>query len=266
MYSYMRWLPLLLIGMATFAQAAEPTRWKPPHPMPSFDIQLNDPRGLSDIPNVAVLELDHDTSPTLLSSVRARGTKLICYINAGAWESYRSDARSFPKAVLGKAYDGYPDERWLDIRRIDLLAPIMRARMDQCKKKGFVAIDPDNVNGYENRTGFPLTQANQLAYNRWLMNEAHARGLSIVLKNTPALAAQLAKDGYDMALTESCVSDAFCSYFTPFTATKRPVVDLEYIDEGMTIKTACPTLRKLGFYGLVKTSSSSIGKARQACN
>lgn len=262
----MRWLVTIWLCLPLAAHAeGGPARWQPAR-IGSFDIQLNTPRSIADLPLVDVLELDHDTDPALLAALHARGTRTICYINAGAWESYRSDKTTFPAAVLGKVYDGYPDERWLDIRRIDLLGPIMQARMDQCKAKGFSAVDPDNVNGYENDTGFALTKADQLAYNRWLMQQAHARGLAIVLKNTPELAPTLEAEGYDMALTESCVADDFCEAFRSFTANGKPVISLEYTDEEMDARTACPTLRKLGFYGLIKASSSSIGAARTACD
>ena len=58
------------------------------------------------------------------------------------------------------------------------LVPIMRARLDMCKEKGFDAVDPDNINGYEseNVTRFLLTAEHQLIYNRWLADEAHASG------------------------------------------------------------------------------------------
>lgn len=256
-------IPLLLV--AGSVQAGELPRWQPGS-IASFDIQLNDPASAAVIPDVAVVELDHDVAPGTLQAVQARGAKTICYINAGAWERYRSDKDAFPQTVLGLAYDGFPEERWLDIRRIDLLAPVMRARMDQCKAKGFDAVDPDNVNGYENRTGFDLTRDDQLRYNRWLMQEAHARGLAIALKNTPELAAALASAGYDMAVTESCFADHFCEQFRPFTRAGKPVMDLEYQDEGMAIGDFCAEAKKLGIRALLKTSSSSIGSFRKACD
>ena len=36
--------------------------------------------------------------------------------------------------------------------------------------------EPDNVDGFANGSGFPLTSSDQLAYNRFLATEAHARG------------------------------------------------------------------------------------------
>lgn len=261
----MRHLFITLLILPTFAvHAAEPARWQPGS-IRSFDIQLNDPPSAAAIPDVDVVELDHDTAPGILQAMQQRGTKLICYINAGAWESYRSDRDAFPPEVLGNGYDGYPEERWLDIRQIAKLAPIMRARMDQCAAKGFVAVDPDNINGYDNRTGFPITRADQLAYNRWLMQEAHARGLAIALKNAPEFAQVLSDEGYDMAVTESCFADGFCESFKPFIAAGKPVLDLEYLDEGMSLDDFCEDAKQLGINALLKRSSSSIDDYRATC-
>lgn len=37
-------------------------------------------------------------------------------------------------------------------------------------------LDLDDVDGYENRTGFPLTGADQLRFNVFLANGAHRKG------------------------------------------------------------------------------------------
>jgi hypothetical protein len=240
------------------------SRWVPTKGL-SFDIQLEDPSNANRVPRVQVVELDIDIDQAILNKVKARNIKAICYFNAGAWESYRDDAGSFPSSVKGNAYDGYPDERWLDIRQISTLAPLMRARLDRCKNKGFDAVDPDNVNGFENTTGFPLTAADQLAYNRWLMNEAHARGLSIALKNTTSLAAQLAADGYDFAVTESCFKYNFCNETAPFLTANKPVFDIEYVDERMSLTKFCKQAKTRGIDAILKRSSSRIDSYRQAC-
>lgn len=36
--------------------------------------------------------------------------------------------------------------------------PIMRARFDMCQRKGFDAIEPDNMDSHTNQTGFPIQQ------------------------------------------------------------------------------------------------------------
>ena len=66
----------------------------------------------------------------------------------------RPDAGAFPDAVKGDS-NGWSGERWLDIRRLDVLGPIMQRRLDLCKQKGFDAVEPDNVDGYTNSTGLP---------------------------------------------------------------------------------------------------------------
>ena len=103
-----------------------------------------------------------DNETSVVASLHSQGRRVVCYISVGSWENWRPDANQFPASVIGNDYEGWSGEKWLDIRQIDLLAPIMRARLDQCKAKGFDAIEPDNIDGYTNDTGFPLTYQDQL--------------------------------------------------------------------------------------------------------
>jgi hypothetical protein len=197
-------------------------------------------------PGVAasVYELDVDaTTAAVVAALHARGRRVLCYVDAGSWENYRDDAGSFPTSVLGSTMDGWPDERWLDIRRIDLLAPIMRARLDTCRAKGFDGVDPDNVDGYTNETGFPLTAADQLRFNKWLAAEAHRRGLSIALKNDGDQAAALAPY-FDAAVVEQCVQYGECSLYSPFVEAGKPVFDIEY---SRAPSAFCPVAKALRF-------------------
>ncbi|HZF57556.1 MAG TPA: endo alpha-1,4 polygalactosaminidase [Rubrobacter sp.] len=86
-----------------------------------------------------------DTPKATVDRIHANGGKGICYISVGSWESWRPDKGRFPKRVLGRGYYGWPGEKWLDVRQLDALAPIMEARMDACKEKGFDAIVPDTT-------------------------------------------------------------------------------------------------------------------------
>jgi hypothetical protein len=172
-------------------------------------------------------DIDGSVSARTVRALHRRGRKAACYLNAGSWESFRSDRRAFPPEVLGKAYAGYPDERWLDIRRIDLLAPILRARIDACKAKHFDGVDPDNLNGFENPTGFPLTAGDQLAFNTWLANEVHARGLSVGLKNDGPQARALAPF-FDWVIVEECIAQRNCGEYAPFTRAGKPIFAIEY--------------------------------------
>ena len=85
----------------------------------------------------------------------------------------------------------------------DVLAPIIEARLDLCRAKGFDSADADNLDGYANTTGFPLTADDQLAFNVFVANAANARGLSIALKNDLGQIPQLVAY-YDWSLNEQC--------------------------------------------------------------
>jgi hypothetical protein len=199
-----------------------------------------------------------DNPASTVASLRAKGINSICYFSAGSWEDWRPDAAQFPAVVKGRS-NGWPGEKWLDIRRIDLLAPIMNARMDMCKSKGFVAIDPDNVDGYTNSTKFPLTAANQLAFNRYLAGAAHARGLSVGLKNDIEQAGQLVPS-FDFAVNEQCFQYEECDALKPFIAAGKPVFNVEYTGNTSAF---CPKARTLGFMSAKK--KLSLNAFREPC-
>lgn len=105
-----------------------------------------------------------ENSAGAVANLQRRGRRVVCYISVGSWEEWRPDADQFPEEVLGNRYEGFPDERWLDIRRLDILGPLLRARFDMCRSKGFDAIEPDNIDGYTNDTSF-CEQANRMGFN-----------------------------------------------------------------------------------------------------
>jgi endo-alpha-1,4-polygalactosaminidase (GH114 family) len=201
-----------------------------------------------------------DTSAASVATLHGQGRRAICYINAGAWENWRPDSGSFPSAVQGRALDGWAGERWLDIRRIDLLAPIMRARLDQCKAKGFDGVEPDNIDGWTNATGFPLTAADQLAYNRWLADEAHERGLAIGLKNDAGQVRELV-GAFDFAVVEECFQYGECDEYSPFIAAGKPVFVAEY---GLSAAQICPQAASLRFSVIRKTLD--LTSWRESCS
>jgi hypothetical protein len=205
--------------------AAAPAIWKPA-PNTSWQWQLTG-LPIDQTVNVQMYDVDlFETAPAVVASLHAAGRKVVCYMSAGSWEDWRPDAAQFPAAVLG-ANNGWPGERWLDIRRLDLIGPIMEARLDLCKAKGFDAVEPDNVDGYTNHTGFPLTAADQLRYNIFIANAAHARGLSIGLKNDIDQIPEL-EPYFDWALNEECFNYDECDAYRPFTDAGKAVFHVEY--------------------------------------
>ncbi len=236
--------------------------WWQPRPETSWQWQLAGDE-IDTSFDVDVYDLDtFDTSAEIVASLHREGRWVVCYISAGSWEDWRPDASEFPEKILGRDYEGWEGEKWLDIRRIDLLGPILQARMDLCKAKGFDGIEPDNIDGYLNATGFTITAEDQMAFNRWLAREAHARGLAIALKNDADQAEALAAD-FDLALAEDCFDQDWCELLRPFLQSGKPVLDAEYTDTGITLDEFCPRARALGIQAILK--HRNLDAWRQAC-
>ena len=119
-----------------------------------------------------------ETTKADVASMHADGIKVVCYLSAGTSGRFRPDAEPVPEGLLGKK-NGWPGERWLDIRDLQqpdsVLRTIMDNRLRHVPDKGFDRVELDNVDGYMNKTGFPLTAADQLFYNATLANDAHER-------------------------------------------------------------------------------------------
>jgi hypothetical protein len=212
---------------------------------------------------VDVYDLDlFETDAAEIAQLRADGKHAICYLSAGTWEEWRDDTGDVPPAVIGNAYDGWEGERWLDIRQIDALAPVMLARLDLCAAKGFSAIEPDNIDGYTNDTGFPLTYDDQLAFNRWLAVVAHEHGLSIGLKNDDEQVADLV-DHFDWALTEGCFDQGWCKEMALFIDAGKAVFAAEYTDTGITLDDFCADARAMRFSATLK--DRGLDQALEAC-
>lgn len=226
------------------AGTTPPSRWIPAQGTP-WQWQLTG--ALDTTVNVPVYDVDgDDATAAQVAALHAAGKKVICYLSAGTWENWRADANDFPTSILGKTVGGWPDEKWLDIRALDSplgptgksLRQIIEARMDKCKAKGFDAIEPDNIDGYTNSNGFGLTAANQLAYNTFLANAAHARGLSIGLKNDKEQTAALVSV-FDFGIDEECQVWNECvgpgtannPGWTPFISAGKAVFHAEYTDQ-----------------------------------
>jgi len=162
-----------------------------------------------------------------VNAIHAAGGKAICYVSAGTWENWRVDANQFPASVQG-AKNGWPGEKWLDIRQTSVLLPIMEARVQKCRQAGFDGVEWDNVDGFSNRTGFPLTANDQLVYDASLANLAHSYGLTVALKNDVEQVPDLAPY-FDYAVNEQCQQYNECGgYTTYFINANKAVFQVEY--------------------------------------
>lgn len=183
-----------------------------------------------------------DVPATTISRLKAQGRSVICYFSAGSWENWRPDAAAFPESVKGRS-NGWAGEKWLDARNLQVLGPIMEDRIDLAVAKGCDGIDPDNVDGYSNNTGFSINYAQQLAYNRFLANYAHSRGLIVALKNDLDQVEDLV-DYFDFAVNEECFQYDECDLLLPFVRNNKAVFGIEYSGD---VSRFCPTANASNF-------------------
>lgn len=252
---------LLLAGVALLAKPSLASYTAPPHA--SIDIQYTGELDYN--APVKILNLDgFDTSAKTVAALRERGVYPMCYINVGATEDWRPDIKSFPSEVIGNAYDGWDGEHWLDIRNIRALAPIMEARIKMCKEKGFLGIDPDNLDSYQTNTGFTITKEDQLTYLKWLAALAHKHGMAIGLKNAPNLAPEL-EPHFDWTLTESCFDQGWCEKTQVFRRAGKPVYIIEYTDNNTDHTQLCAYAKKHDLIALLKHRNLG-GEFRKTCD
>jgi hypothetical protein len=213
--------------------------------------------------DVEIYDLDlFETSIESIQAIHEQNKRVICYLNVGAWENWRPDADKYPVSILGSDYAGWPGEKWVDIRQLDKVEPIISARMDLCRQKGFDGIEPDNLDGYQNETGFDLSEKDQLTFNRWLAEQAHRRNLSIGLKNDPDQIIEL-ESSFDFALLEDCFQYGWCDRAAPFIAANKPVFAVEYSDKTKTISPYCQLAQKIGIDLFLK--NRELDAFRQIC-
>ena len=153
---------------------------------------------------VDVYDIDmFDTPAETIKTLHDKGKKVICYFSAGSWEDWREDADKFDKSIIGEPLAGWPGEKWLDIRQISLLTDIMSNRLDIAKEKGCDGVDPDNMDGYTQKSGFTISYDEQLAYNRFIASLSHNRSMAVGLKNDLEQIKDLVDD-FDFAVNEEC--------------------------------------------------------------
>ncbi|MBN1313219.1 MAG: endo alpha-1,4 polygalactosaminidase [Anaerolineae bacterium] len=230
--------------------------WQPA-PGTSWQWQLTDTIDTSFEVDMYDIDL-FEVPQTTIEQLKADGRIVICYFSAGSWEDWRPDAGDFPALVKGRS-NGWPGEVWLDIRNISVLGPIMKARMDLAVQKGCHGVEPDNIDGYTNNTGFPLDYQDQIDYNVWLAREAHARGLSIGLKNDVEQVPDLV-DVFDWALNEQCFEYDECDTLLPFVQAGKAVFGVEYTGSTSSF---CPQANAMGFDWLKK--NLDLDAYRVAC-
>ncbi len=257
---------LLALAVVATAGACQPDDPKANRPL-SWHIQLtgkvdtNHPELIYDIDGF-------NTPASTVKTLNDKGKVTICYLDMGSIENYRSDYRDFAPEALSNPNPEWPNEQWLNILRLDVPGPtgktarqLLRARLDMCKAKGFHGVDPDMIEVYaaSNVTFTPpsrkITYADQITFNRWLADEAHARGLLIGLKGDIDQARDLAPY-FDFAVNEQCHQYRECHKLDGFTKAGKPVLNIEYSGtDASFLANVCPSAAESGFFTMRKRMS-----------
>ncbi|KAI1349787.1 glycoside hydrolase superfamily [Xylaria sp. FL0043] len=201
-----------------------------------------------------------NTSADTIAALQGAGHTIVCYFSAGSVEDYRSDADEFPASAVGNTLDGWPDEKWLDVRDATVRS-IMAKRIALAKTKGCVGVDADNIDAYENDPGFDLTEDDAVDYVRYLADTAHDAGLAYGLKNGGAIVDRVV-DVAQWAINEQCAEYEECADWAPFVKAGKPVFHVEYTDDddatsvsSAEMQKACAADGQSGFSSIVKHTS-----------
>ncbi|MEM6635380.1 MAG: endo alpha-1,4 polygalactosaminidase [Pseudomonadota bacterium] len=226
-------------------------------PADYWDWQLTDPYDLSVNVEILVIEPD-DHSAEDIRALATRGVEPVCYISVGSWENFRDDAGAFPESVLGKTMGEWPDERYVDMRQLTVLLPLMGARISTCAAKGFKGVEFDNMGAYDNDTGFAITKLDALAYFDALADHAKRLGLSVAQKNVPELVPDLV-DKFDFVIVEQCFRYEECEAFQPYLDMGKHVLAVEYVEDGRNWDAACSKAKMMGIALLLKEKEVVAG-------
>eukprot|EP00515_Schizochytrium_aggregatum_P004599 CAMPEP_0202053082 /NCGR_PEP_ID=MMETSP0963-20130614/5641_1 /ASSEMBLY_ACC=CAM_ASM_000494 /TAXON_ID=4773 /ORGANISM="Schizochytrium aggregatum, Strain ATCC28209" /LENGTH=461 /DNA_ID=CAMNT_0048618391 /DNA_START=101 /DNA_END=1488 /DNA_ORIENTATION=- len=227
-----KWLGLLAVVAAATVRGTSAVAESTHVALPAGSTWANlawgfDDGGRDSTDGVDVVLVDIDIDQDELDALKGNAI-IMCYISAGTIEPYRDDYKSNKAAwdalALGRMSNW--DEAWLDIRQRDAVIALMIGRLQQAKAKGCQAVEPDNIDCFDNRDcwgrmdgvsrGRDVFQA-QLDYNAALVAETHKLGMAMVVKNAAGVV-EAQHEIFDGAVTENCVQydecDIYNEYFT----------------------------------------------------
>ncbi len=217
------------------------------------------------VPSGAVL-MDVDgfnISASKISSLKASGIYTVCYIDAGSYEDGRPDSSLYP-AYLKIYKDVQWNEWFLDVK--DVFRPIqpagtqlvnnqwvdasgkplaglptagafallLEARFKMCADKGFDALEPDNLQNDENAGG-KVSLQEQIDFNGWVADTAHANNLAVFQKNGPDKILLKDKTGkmmvekFDAILNEECQTNSECPPLAEYVKRGKLALNTEYV-------------------------------------
>lgn len=198
------------------------------------------------------------TPASTIEALHAAQRKVICSFHAGIVDPTVAEAGSLSLAVAGSKVDEKQELRWLDIRNPAVQGWVEK-QLEQARDKRCDGVLPNGLDGYTVNSGYPLSAQEQLTFNRWLADAAHARQLSVGLRNDSEQARSL-QAKFDWALNEQCFEYGECNAYQPFIAAGKAVLGVEYQGESSDF---CPKANALKYDWLKK--NTGLDAFRVAC-
>ena len=218
------------------------------------------------------IDMENNSAATI-QRLKQKGVVVVCYLEVGAWEDYRQDAKDFPEHVKGAPLDPpYESERYLDIRNATV-QKLIAQRLEVAQEKGCQGVEPDIDDAYfedfqgdfsasSTVTGFPITYGDQLNFVTHLSRQAHRLGMSFGLKN--GANQRFVHDllpHIDWVLNEQCNETNTCAVYDQVIAAGKPVFQVEY---DLKPKEFCGRDTQRNFDGL-KKDPTLAAKPRTSC-
>lgn len=154
----------------------------------------------------------------------------VIYFNLGTLESFRKYAVSpYPKSVIGKSVEGWPNERWLDLtnyRTMECLKENIKITISFLRKKyprWFPKIDLDNLDGWDYDTGFELDKKDVVEYVNEIISWFHREFEGEVCYRNGWELVDMLKG--DAILCEEGLEQNFLKFYD---RVQKPVYDIEY--------------------------------------
>lgn len=188
---------------------------------------------------VKLMDVDgFDTSASKVAQLNAQGIYTVCYLDVGSYEPGRPDSDQYPSYLKIQQDPDWPEEYFLDVNDVfktnSVLAVILKNRFKMCKDKGFAAIEPDNMQNDENVSGGRITTQQQIDFNGWVADQAHAAGLAIFQKNGPDKillkdrTGKMMVEKFDGILNEVCQQYNECTPLNEYVKRGKVALNVEY--------------------------------------
>lgn len=155
--------------------------------------------------------------------------------------------------------DGWPNEKWVDTRNAKVRT-IMKNRLLLAASKKCDGVDPDNVDGYGNDSGFNLSQDDGVDYINFLASTAHSLGMAYGLKNAGDIVDRVVNVS-QWVIQEQCAvqQPSECWQYQPFIKQNKPVFHVEYTSSKTpstsVVNRACTDTGATGFSNILKHTS-----------